>query len=230
MGSSYPRYRDIAAKLNPDVVLFEAGVTQLYQMHEELVKRVNGYRFDRSPFDKLVEDTNGKIIFRKWDPNWGIFAKTASYESFTPGVPVQQEIMLPLDHMHPTVREVFDINSKVYKFYQNSYRGTHFVLVTLLTNSGCGPSCFNGHKVQLPDGQIVDGGHVQFLRNLDEWCEKEGMHCVNPRTPANFAAEDKQPFTWGFDAHLTALGHAVVGRELAERLAEHLITTGIAER
>lgn len=220
IGSHYPKLRDYVAKLNPDIVLFENCKSLIMQLQPELLRRGFGWDHEHSALDSFYYDDQGRLQFRPWEYNYGMFATKPDYPELIPGVQFFDSLSVPMNRMHPLAKEAFRYMGDIVAFYQQKFPHMLFIIHTGLDQAQCGDQC-QTRKVKQSDGSELKVGVEIFLKNLQDYCAQRGLHCLNLPIPG----KDGQPevgLVFPNDGHYSVKGNQWLAKELSVGLMDFI--------
>jgi hypothetical protein len=220
VAANYPRLCEFAVKFNPDVILFENCTALMMQLTPELLRRKFGYDHANGPFDNFYYDPSGKLTFRASAGDWPVHTQKPDTSDLIPGVPFGDTLSVPLKHMHPLGHEAYRYLADIMHYYEWKFPGQKFLLHTGLDQAQSHGSY--GRTTKLPDGTVVPVGVEVFMKNMEEFCNKEAIGCVQPALPRGYNDRPETFLTFINDGHYSPRGHQWLARELAVGLIKEL--------
>jgi hypothetical protein len=216
IAANFRRVRDIAMKFKPDVVLLEHCGSLMMQMHPELLRRTVGWDHAHCALDNFTYDENGRLTFHPSAADWPQYVEKPDTSELTPGLPLMDLLRVPREHLHPLARENFQYLVDIVHYYQKEFPTTKIVLHTGLDQAQCRAA--GQRNVRLPDGTTIPVGVEIFMRNLAEFCDEQGIACLQPPVPQGFSDKPETYLTFINDGHYSPRGHQWLARQLAEGL------------
>jgi hypothetical protein len=217
VAANYIRVRDFAVKFRPNVILLEHGSFLMMQIHPELLRRMHGYDAAHTHLDNFYYDDKGVLTYRPMCAEWPLHVGKADTSELVAGVPFYDTLRVPVAHMHPWGRESFKYLADILRYYRAQYPGQKIFLHTALDQAQANGKY--GRSTKLADGTVIPIGVEVFLKNMDEFCTREGAVCINPPLPQGFNRPDTL-LTFANDGHYCPRGHQWLARGLSAGLVE----------
>ncbi|MBN9439505.1 hypothetical protein [Bosea sp. (in: a-proteobacteria)] len=219
-GALYPRLKHVVKDLKPDMLLIEISSIAMNQLSPEILRRTYGFDYESSPLDHFEYDSAGKLVFKRWEPNYGVFTTKATNEPLRAGIPLAAESTVPFGQMTPEMKDAYKLLADMLRLYKEEFQGTPLALFTGFDQAACRNLCQPVAK--LADGTAVEYGAVPFLANQSRVCKEAGIACVHPNLPRGFNDRSGAYLTWDNDFHLSPRGHQWFAQQMAEKLAPAL--------
>jgi hypothetical protein len=148
---------------------------------------------------------------------WPLHVGKADTSEMVAGVPFYDTLRVPVAHMHPWGRESFKYLADILRYYGAQFPGQKIFLHTGLDQAQANGKY--GRSTKLADGTVIPIGVEVFLKNMDEFCAREGAVCINPPLPRGFDRPETL-LTFVNDGHYCPRGHQWLARGLNAGLVE----------
>jgi hypothetical protein len=202
------------------MLLFENSAGVMFQLQPDLVRKLLGYDFDKSPLDHFSRDKSGVLEFVPWNTGWAVFSAAPDTASLQKNVPFMETFSVPPQRMRREAQEAYRMLADISQLYRKQYPQATLALFTALEQVKCRGKCWS--EVQLESGETVRLGAEAFLRNMAEFCSQQSMVCFNPAVPGGIEESAGNYLTWKNDSHLNVRGHQWLARELSRLIHAHL--------
>jgi hypothetical protein len=228
LAANYIRVRDFAVKFKPDAVLLEHGSFLSMQVHPELLKRMHGYDAAHTHLDNFYYDNQGVLTHRPSCADWPLYVQKTDHSELVPGVPFDDTLRVPPEHMHPFARATYQYVADIMRLYQQRFPGMKIFLHTGLDQAQARANYKRTTK--LADGTLIPLGAEVFMKNMDDLAARDKIVVLQPRPPLGFNDKQETYLTFIWDGHYSPRGHQWLAKELSEELIRALSLQGMTKR
>jgi hypothetical protein len=228
IGSNYPRVRDYAVRFKPDVILIEVNTSLTMQLLPYFSKHGLGWDPEKSALDNFYYDSDHRLQFRPFNPNYNLYTTHPDYPEIAPGVPYFETLKIEWNALPPMALEDFGYMVDIVKYFREKFPTMRFVLHDGLDQAQCKASCAD-RTLKKPDGTPFKIGPAQFLANFRKVCADNNLECLDLPFHPN-GADPMESLTWYLDGHYDIRGHQWLAKQLADQIADKLLSKNGASR
>lgn len=222
IGTNYPRIRDYTSKFGVQATLVSMLAGLVSQVSPTMLHDGLGFDPENSAIPNFLHDASGALTFRTASPVFSVFMAKPTYPEYVKGIPFGETLRVPFDVMPQPGKEAFQYWTEIVSYIEKHHPGQNFIFHTGVDQAQCRKNCES--TLTLADGTKVAAGAKGFVRNVTEYCAKNGYTCVNPNFSDRYG-EVPRLLTFQFDGHYSKLGHQWLAEELTAPLAKILSDT-----
>lgn len=211
IGANYNRLRFYAMEFEPDLILIENGVSLMWQLQPDLLRRYLGVDYSNNMLDHFFRDADGSLEFRAMSPNWPLYSQPNDYSNMDGGIPFSNSLSVDFDVMPPEGLDAFERLQEIVKFVSEENPGTPIALHTGLDQAVCSSEDKCSVEILVDGGRFVSSGSSVFLDNFMKGCRSNDMLCFNPEVDA----DRDGTLIFKYDSHYSPRGHQWLAKELA---------------